>query len=136
EAGDAIEHLVKESRQLVTRRELIADDPQMIRDSLTSALQSDVDVVVTTGGTGFTSSDITVETARNILDKEMPGFGEIFRKLTYDEIGSPAIMTRALAGVAGRKPVFCLPGSPHAVKLAVEKLILPEAGHLVKLLQE
>jgi molybdenum cofactor biosynthesis protein B len=96
------------------------------------ALQSQkVDAVITCGGTGISPSDVTIETVELLLDKQLSGFGEIFRWLSYDEIGSAAVMTRAMAGVAKGKVVFCLPGSPQAVRLCVERLILPEVGHII-----
>lgn len=84
------------------------------------------------GGTGIAPSDITIETVFPFLEKTLPGFGEIFRRLSFDEIGSAALMSRALAGVAKGKVFFCIPGSSNAVKLCFEKLILPEAAHIVK----
>ena len=77
-------------------------------------------------------SDVTVETVGPMLEKELPGFGEIFRRITYDQIGSAALLTRAIAGVIGAKAVFCLPGSPHAVELAIRHLIATEVAHVVE----
>jgi len=92
---------------------------------------SKVDAIITCGGTGINPSDVTIETLEPILEKELPGFGELFRHLSYQEIGSAAVMTRAVAGVAKGKVIFCLPGSPNAAKLCLEKLILPETGHII-----
>lgn len=83
------------------------------------------------GGTGFTKRDVTVEAVKELLDKEMVGFGELFRYLSYKEIGSASMLSRALAGSIGQKVIFCMPGSTNAVRLAMEKLILPELRHLV-----
>jgi molybdenum cofactor biosynthesis protein B len=91
-----------------------------------------VDAAIFCGGTGITSTDITIETVTPFLEKILHGFGEIFRRLSYDEIGSSAVLSRALAGVAKGKAVFCIPGSPNAVRLSLEKLILPETGHIVR----
>jgi len=91
-----------------------------------------VDAIITCGGTGVGPKDLTIEAVRPLLDKEIRGFGEIFRHLSYEEIGSAAVLTNALAGVAGGKAIFCIPGSPQAASLAVEKLILPEAAHILK----
>jgi len=91
-----------------------------------------VDSVIVCGGTGITKRDITIEAAERLLDKHMPGFGEIFRRLSYDEVGSAAVLSRALAGVMNRKVVLCLPGSTDAVKLAMTQLVLPEICHMVK----
>jgi molybdenum cofactor biosynthesis protein B len=93
---------------------------------------AEVDAAIFCGGTGIAPSDITIETVTPFLDKLLPGFGEIFRHLSYDEIGSAAILSRAIAGIAQGKAVFCLPGSPNAVQLCLSKLIIPEAGHLIK----
>jgi molybdenum cofactor biosynthesis protein B len=90
------------------------------------------DVVITTGGTGITSRDSTYEAITGILQKHLDGFGELFRMLSYEEIGAAAMMSRACAGTIGRTAVFSLPGSENAVRLAMTKLILPEIGHLVR----
>jgi molybdenum cofactor biosynthesis protein B len=111
----------------------VPDDRSLIERSVRRALRSRrVDAVITCGGTGIGPTDVTIETVQPLLEKELHGFGEIFRRLSYEEIGSAAILTRAIAGVSKGKAVFCIPGSPHAVSLAVEKLILPEAGHIIK----
>lgn len=91
-----------------------------------------VDAVVASGGTGITQSDITIEAIRPLFEKELPGFGELLRKISYEKIGSPAVMTRATAGIVKGKAIFCIPGSPQAVETALKHLILPEVGHIVK----
>jgi len=132
ESGDLIVEALKAHGHSVFLRDLIPDDRKLIEASVKKALQAQkVDVIITCGGTGINPSDVTIETIEPLLDKQLPGFGEIFRWLSYSEIGSPAVMTRAIAGVAMGKAVFCLPGSPQAVKLCLERLILPEAGHIV-----
>jgi len=132
ESGDLIVEALKAHGHSVFMRELIPDDRKLIEASVKKALQSPkVDAVITCGGTGINPSDVTIETVEPLLDKQLLGFGEIFRSLSYEEIGSAAVMTRAVAGVAGGKAVFCLPGSPQAVKLCLERLILPEAGHII-----
>jgi molybdenum cofactor biosynthesis protein B len=90
-----------------------------------------VDVVVLTGGTGFSPRDVTIDAVRPLLDQEVDGFGELFRALSYQQVGAAAMLSRAAAGLAGDKAVFLLPGSPKAVSLAMEKLILPETAHLL-----
>jgi molybdenum cofactor biosynthesis protein B len=106
----------------------------MIRKALRFALTSrDVDVIIVTGGTGLSQTDVTFESISPLLDRQIPGFGEIFRRISYDEIGSAAMMSRAFAGTIRDKAVFCLPGSPSGVKTAMEKLILPELGHIIGL---
>lgn len=132
-SGDLIENLLKNAGHAVLLREIIADDRSQIEESMKHTLGlSDVNAVIFCGGTGIASSDVTIETVSPFLEKTLPGFGEIFRRLSYDEIGSAAVLSRALAGVAKGKAVFCVPGSPNAVRLCLEKLVLPEAGHIVK----
>jgi len=132
-SGDMVEALLKNARHQVAFRELIPDDKSFIESGVRRAVAStDLDVVVFCGGTGIASSDITIETVSPFLEKVLPGFGEIFRRLSFDNIGSAAVLSRAIAGVAKGKVFFCIPGSPDAVKLCIEKLILPEAAHIVK----
>jgi len=132
ESGDLIVETLKAHGHAVFLRDLIPDDRRLIEASVKKALQSPkVDAIITCGGTGINPSDVTIETVAPLLDKQLLGFGEIFRWLSYGEIGSSAIMTRAIAGVVKGKAVFCLPGSPQAVKLCLERLILPEAGHII-----
>lgn len=132
-SGDLIEKLLRNAGHKVTLRKLIPDDKVLIRQSVKRALASpDLDAAVFCGGTGIAPSDVTIETVSPLLEKTLPGFGEIFRRLSFDEIGSAAVLSRATAGVAKGKAVFCIPGSPDAVRLCVEKLILPETPHIVK----
>ena len=132
ESGDLIERLVKDSGHKVSFRRLIPDDKALIEEGVEYALQSDVDAVIFCGGTGIAPSDVTIEVVSPFLEKVLPGFGEIFRFLSYGEIGSAAVLSRAVAGVAKGKVFFCVPGSMDAVRLCLEKLILPEAAHIVK----
>jgi molybdenum cofactor biosynthesis protein B len=114
-----------------TRREKedISDD---IRSVVGDLLASDeVDLIVLTGGSGIAPRDVTVEALAPLIDKKIDGFGELFRYLSYLEIGSPAILSRSMAGVASGKIIVAIPGSERAVRLAMERLILPEAGHMV-----
>jgi molybdenum cofactor biosynthesis protein B len=92
----------------------------------------DVPVIITTGGTGITSRDSTYEAVTSLMEKPLSGFGELFRMLSYSDIGAAAMMTRATAGLIGRRAVFVLPGSEHAVRLALTKLIVPELRHVVR----
>ncbi len=132
-SGDLIVQLLEEAGHRVVLRGVIPDDGAVIHQSVLKALGTDdVNAVITCGGTGVGAKDVAVEAVRPLLEKELPGFGELFRRLSYDEIGSAAVVSRALAGVAKGKAVFCLPGSPQAVRLCVERLILPEAPHIVK----
>ncbi len=134
-SGDLITRLLEEAGHKVSLRKLIPDDSGRISTALINILkdeQQPVDTVVTTGGTGITKSDITVEMVGRLMEKELPGFGEFFRRISYEKIGSAAILTRAIAGVRNGKVIFCLPGSPEAVETAVRNLIIPEAPHIVK----
>ena len=136
-SGRIIIQTLQNSGYTVSSKRIIADDKGLIERSLKEDLaRSEVDVVITSGGTGISNSDISIETIRPLFNKELPGFGELLRIISYEEIGSPAILTRAIAGIIGKKPVFCIPGSPHAVDLALKKLIIPEIGHIVKHIKE
>lgn len=115
----------------VASREIVRDEPAAIRGALEAALARDgVRAVVLTGGTGVAPRDVTPETVAPLLEREIPGFGELFRMLSYEEIGSAALLSRALAGLVRGRVVFVLPGSRGAVRLAIEKLVAPELGHL------
>ena len=132
-SGDLIEFLLKKAGHTIAFRKTLSDSKRMIEEAMQSSLDSpDIDALVFCGGTGIAPSDITIETVSPFLEKTLPGFGEIFRRLSFDEIGSAAILTRAIAGVARGKAFFCIPGSPQAARLCVEKLISMEAGHVVK----
>lgn len=132
ESGDLIAETLQDHGHTIVSRKLIPDDEAMIKQTVIKALRSSgIDAILTSGGTGITPSDVTVEAVEPLLEKVLPGFGEIFRWLSFESIGSAAVMTRAIAGVTKGKAVFCLPGSPQAVKLCLEKLILPEAGHII-----
>jgi molybdenum cofactor biosynthesis protein B len=133
-AGDAIEAAFEADGGEVVMRELVADSYDRVQSAVDNLVnRRDVDVVVTTGGTGVTTDDVTVEAVEGLFDKELPGFGELFRLLSYDEVGTRVVCTRATAGVADGTPVFCLPGSENAARLGSEEIIVPEAGHLAGL---
>jgi molybdenum cofactor biosynthesis protein B len=132
ESGDLIVELLQKHNHKVVFRQVLPDDEALIKKSLKGALMlQTVDAVVLCGGTGISPTDVTIETVRPLLEKELHGFGEIFRWLSYQSIGSAAVMTRAVAGIVKGKAVFCIPGSPQAVRLCLEKLILPEVGHII-----
>jgi molybdenum cofactor biosynthesis protein B len=132
-SGELIEALLKNAGHKVVFKKVIADDKVLIQEAVKSVLDSaDLDVAIFCGGTGIAPSDVTIETVSPFLEKTLPGFGEIFRRLSYDKVGSAAVMSRALAGVAKGKALFCIPGSPDAVRISVELLILPEAPHIVR----
>jgi molybdenum cofactor biosynthesis protein B len=132
ESGNLIVETLKNHDHTIPERHLVSDDKTMIAQTIQKMLKSPkVDAIITCGGTGINPSDVTIETVEPTLEKTLPGFGEIFRQISYVDIGSAAVMTRAIAGVVKGKAVFCLPGSPHAAKLCLEKLILPESGHII-----
>ena len=117
----------------VVVREIIPDDPERMRPLLLSLRErDDLDAILMTGGTGITSRDQTYETVSSLLDKQLPGYGEVFRLLSYQEIGPAAILSRAVGGLVGQKVLLTMPGSPAAVRLAMEKIIVPELPHLVR----
>ena len=123
------------SGHLVIEREIEVDDRDLVRQRLETWLRDlRPDLILTTGGTGVGPRDMTPEAVRPLFDQELPGFGELFRWLSHQQIGSAAMLSRACAGVAGGSVVFVLPGSPKAVQLAMDELILPEVGHLLGLL--
>lgn len=133
-SGKLMIELLTEAGHEVTAYEIVKDDSDSIRAAVLSGCdQQDVDVVLTNGGTGIALRDVTIETVSALFDKEITGFGELFRMLSYQEdIGSSAILSRATAGVVANKAVFSTPGSTGAVRLAMEKLILLELGHVVR----
>ena len=131
--GRAIVDLLEADGHLVVARGWVKDDVPRIRERLEDFLTRDgVQAVMTTGGTGLSSRDGTFEIASALIDKPLPGFGELFRVLSFNEIGAAAMMSRACAGRAHGRVLICLPGSEHAVRLAMTKLVLPELGHLVR----
>ena len=119
EGGDAAEKEIRGAGHSVSGRGLVSDDARMLRKEVKAFLRGDDDVLVFTGGTGVSNRDVTIETVRPYLEKELDGFGELLRRLSYDEVGSAAMLTRATMGVAGGKVLMCLPGSPGAVRTAL-----------------
>ncbi|MFE4704618.1 MogA/MoaB family molybdenum cofactor biosynthesis protein [Peribacillus simplex] len=132
-SGALMMELLKSKGHEVTDYVIVKDERKAIQDAVTSGGQSStVDVILLNGGTGIANRDVTIEAVKELMTKEIPGFGEIFRMLSYQEdIGSAAILSRAIAGVVNNKAVFSTPGSSGAVRLAMNKLILPELGHVV-----
>jgi molybdenum cofactor biosynthesis protein B len=130
-SGRTIVELLEGAGHVVAKRQILRDEPKDVRDAVLAQLGG-VEAIVTTGGTGITSRDSTFEAVEGLLDKHLDGFGELFRALSYQEIGSAAMLTRATAGVARGTAIFILPGSEHAVRLGMTKLILPELGHVVR----
>lgn len=129
--GALLADRLREAGHPVLERELVPDDPGEIEAALRRALEHpEARAVLLTGGTGVAPRDLTPDTVEPLLERTIPGFGELFRVLSYQEIGSAALLSRALAGLVAGRVVFVLPGSRGALRLALEKLILPELGHL------
>lgn len=136
-SGRAIRELLEAAGHTVSGHDIVKDDPMVVAMHVREQLGSGpTQVIVTTGGTGITSRDGTFEAIDGILEKRLEGFGELFRMLSFQEIGAAAMMSRAIAGTASRKAIFVLPGSEHAVRLAMTRLILPELGHVVQQLRK
>ena len=131
--GKAVAELLTAGGHMVVGRRIVRDEPAEVAALVAQNADSDhVDVIITTGGTGITRRDSTFEAIDGLLDKRLPGFGELFRMLSYQEIGAAAMLSRACAGVSQCRVVIALPGSENAVRLAMEKLVLPEIAHLVR----
>jgi molybdopterin adenylyltransferase len=133
DSGRLIKQMLESAGHLVVRYEVLPDSPERLRQAVTETLAA-VDGLIFTGGTGIAPRDTTIEALRPMLTKELEGFGELFRMLSYQEIGSAAMMSRALAGISHGKILVALPGAPAACRLAMEKLLLPELGHMHHLL--
>ena len=132
-SGRVIQDLLSGNGHQVTGRQILPDDPARVRAALRAQLANpDVQAILTTGGTGISSRDNSYEAIDSLLEKRLTGFGELFRALSYQEIGAAAILSRACAGTSQGKVILSVPGSEHAVRLAMTKLILPELGHLVR----
>jgi len=130
--GELLLRSLAEAGHRVGWRTIVKDEAGEIEAAVRAACaRADVDLVLTTGGTGIAPRDVTVPTLERMFDGTIPGFGELFRWLSYREIGSAAILSRATAGIVGRKIVIALPGSPKALELALREIVLPEAGHLL-----
>jgi len=132
-SGQLIQQLLQTAGHQARDYAILKDEPDAIQAYVKALVhRSDLQVVILNGGTGIAPRDTTYDAIERLLDKTLPGFGEIFRWLSYQEIGSRAMASRAVAGVCQSKLIFSLPGSSNAVRLAIEKLILPELAHLVK----
>lgn len=133
ESGKIAKELITNVGHDVQAYRIITNNKALIQTTVREMLQNPkINVILTSGGTGISKRDMTVDAVSELLDKRVEGFGELFRKLSYEEIGEAAMISRAMAGTTDGKLVFCLPGSKNAVKLALSKLILPELGHLIK----
>ena len=131
--GRTIRELLERAGHSIAGHAIVRDEPAEVKARVSEQLAAgQARVIVTTGGTGITSRDGTFEAIDGLLEKRLDGFGELFRMLSFEEIGSAAMMSRATAGTSGRTAIFVLPGSPDAVRLAMTRLILPELGHVVQ----
>jgi molybdenum cofactor biosynthesis protein B len=136
-SGLAIRDLIVTAGHQVAGSAIVRDEPaQVIQAVRQQIANADVQVVITTGGTGISSRDGTYEAIDTLIEKRLDGFGELFRMLSFQEIGAAAMMSRAIAGTVQRKAVFVLPGSEHAVRLAMKRLIIPELGHVLQQLSK
>ncbi len=132
-SGKTIREQAVAEGHLITHHHVVRDDLDEIQITLKSILDDDrTDIIVMNGGTGISPADVTIEAVRPMFDKELSAFSALFHVLSYEKVGSVAMLSRAAAGIVKGKAVFCVPGSPRAVDLAMEKLILPEAGHIAK----
>ena len=130
-SGKLIWGMIQVQGSSIVHYELLADNIDLIRESVKNCLYSDADMIISSGGTGLSPADVTIEAVAPYIEKDIPGFGELFRYKSIEQVGNAVMLTRAIAGIAHGKVIFCLPGSPNAVKLALE-LILPEIGHILR----
>ncbi len=136
-SGLAIRDLLVTGGHHVAGYGIVRDEPAQVARAVRDQVdEEDVQVIITTGGTGITSRDGTFEAIDDLLDKRLEGFGELFRMLSFHDIGPAAMMSRAIAGTIDRKAIFVLPGAENAVRLAMTKLIVPELGHIVQQLSK
>ncbi|WP_371018353.1 MogA/MoaB family molybdenum cofactor biosynthesis protein [Pseudalkalibacillus sp. JSM 102089] len=133
-SGDIIYSLLEDNNHMVGQRAIVKDEQEEIRHAIQKGIDDKgVDVVLLNGGTGISQRDVTYEVVEAILEKELAGFGELFRMISYtDDIGTPAMLSRAIGGVTGETAIFAMPGSSGAVKLAMSRLLLPELPHIVR----
>lgn len=134
ESGKLVQDLLRKAGHSIQFYTVVKDEPRAIAVAVEEASRTS-EVVITDGGTGIARRDVTIPTLAPLLDRTLPGFGELFRVLSFREIGSAAMLSGAIAGIYHGRLLFCLPGSPDACRLALEKLILPELGHAAGLLQ-
>ncbi|HLX05540.1 MAG TPA: MogA/MoaB family molybdenum cofactor biosynthesis protein [Candidatus Binatus sp.] len=135
ESGKVIRTLLQDAGHQVAYYEIMPDDSEKISAAIVSNLEN-LDAIIVNGGTGISARDGTTEVVKSLLDKELEGFGELFRMLSFNEIGAAAMMSRAIAGVRHGKFIAALPGSPDACRLAMEKLLIPQLGHITYLLSK
>ncbi len=130
--GDVIAGALTDVGHELVARTIVRDEPTAIDTQVRAWLiDPAIQVVLTTGGTGIARRDTTIEVVEKLIERPIPGFGELFRMLSYEEVGAAAMLSRAVGGLAGNAVVFCMPGSPNAVRLAMDRLIIPELPHLL-----
>ena len=115
----------------IAHHQIVPDEPRLIQSQLAEWVEEGMDLIVTTGGTGIASRDTTIEVVERLLDKKLDGFGELFRMLSWEQVGAAAMLSRAVGGLVRETLLFALPGSPNAVHLALERLVVPELAHLL-----
>lgn len=132
ETGKLAKNILSKEGHSVSMYGIVPNDTDKIREWLIQAIEDkETQIIITSGGTGIGSVDKTVDTARDLFEKELPGFGEHFRRLSYDEVGIPGLISRSTSGVANKKMIFCLPGSRGAMRTALKEIILPGIGHMI-----
>ena len=135
-SGRAIRQMLEDAGHVIAGHAVVKDEPEQVISSVRARLaDAKTEVIITTGGTGVTARDGTYDAIDAMLEKRLDGFGELFRMLSFQEIGAAAMLSRATAGTVERTAIFVLPGSEHAVRLAMSRLILPELGHLAQQLR-
>ena len=130
-SGDVIADLVVKNGHRIGERRISPDETSLISEAVKNMVSDETDVVIIDGGTGVTPKDVTVEAVEPLFEKEMTGFATLFTHMSYEEIGPAAILSRACAGILGKTAIFCMPGSTKACELAMNRIILPEATHLM-----
>ncbi len=136
-SGKIAEDIIINSGNIIIEKIYLPNDLKTIREKVETMINNpEIDVIIVSGGTGISRKDVSIEAISPIFEKVLPGFGELFRFLSYNEIGTSAIASRATAGIKNNKLIFLLPGSPDAIKLALEKIIISEAPHLIKMIRE
>ena len=131
-SGEVLKGLLASAGHRIAEYTVIKEDPKAMLSTFQSFLDRKIDVLITNGGTGLTARDGTIEVAKQLLQKELPGFGELFRFLSFQQIGPAAVLSRATAGLARGKLLVCLPGSTKAVRLAVTRILIPQLPHMIR----
>lgn len=131
-SGGLLKELIEKNGHAVVGYAVIPDLVKDIAETVQMFVEDGADAIIVNGGTGVAPADVTIEALKPLFSKEITGFGQLFTMLTYEEIGTAGVNSRATAGIISGRPVYCIPGSPNACRLAAEKLIMPEIGHTVK----